>query len=296
VSLYTFSPDSLNPGRSAAWNVRAEVCRLADAGASGLAGMILAHGWSPLPGDRVLYTKGADGATLAPLIAEVIAALDGRRNDAGNVKTVCNGSTLAGIRARLEKLADRKCAGIVVDGRRRVLAWLIAYGCGLDMEPEGEEVPAGSVCTAFAANYNRELASRLDPWAKVEAGERTMADMPSMSESELMEALAVKRGDGQLIHRAASAIRKHALVPDRAARCPGKEDWKSILECATGAEAAAKLAEYQTGTRDKAIGLPQLIKALEVMPETAAANCRELGKACADRATLDAFLKALSGK
>ena len=173
-----------------------------------------------------------------------------------------------------------------------------ADGCGRDdIEMQGSELTPEQAMDgglAFKANYSRELAQRLDPWAKVEAGERTLSDKPTMSEAEIMGALGVKRGDGQLIHRSATAVRKHNLTPDRAGRCPNKEEWKQISDELTSEGAKALLASIQTTTRAKALGLDVVVTALSVMPEGTMLDARALAVACQDRKALDAYLATLA--
>lgn len=293
--IYTFDP-SHNPGRAAGWSVREEVKRLADQGASGLAGLILRDGFSPFPTDAIAYVPNDSHETMAALCAEIIAGLGERTNENGSVKPAF-GVQVAVIKSSLDTIADRIADGIVVDGRRRMLATILAWAVGRqDVEPVGVELTeeqAAQTEAAFRINVNRELAQRLDPWAKVEAGERVLAEKPSTSETDLMSALGVKRGDGQLIHRAASAIRKHKLTPDRSKRCPGKEEWKTILDQERADVAAAELAKLQSQTRDKALGVDQVAKALSVLPEGTTGDLRKLGEALASREALDAYLKAL---
>lgn len=287
--IFTFNPDH-NPGRSQAWSVRAEAIRLADQGASGLAGIILRDGFSPLPACAVAFTKNTDKVDLSALCAEILAGLASRTTESGSVKPILNGTPLELFRRRLADLATIRAAGIVVDGRRRTIATIMAYGVGLDAaDMNGVEVEEGAEM-AMRANIAQELAQRLDPWAKVEAGERVIAAAPSITEVEVLRLLGVKRGDGQLIHRAATAIRKHGLTPDRSGKCPSKEEWKQICDELTREGAVALLAKYQTEVRAKALGVDMVIKALEAMPEDATGNLRALAVALADRATLDAYL------
>lgn len=292
MRVFTFDT-TINPGRSALWNVREEAARLADQGMNGLAGLILRDGYSILPAAAVLYVKNADKVTMAALCAEIIAGLDTRRSDKGAIKPIINGTTLELFKRRLADISDHRAAGIVLDGRRRTIASIVAYGCGRDdVEMQGVEASVDVVVQASGIKPNvlHEAANKLDPWAKIEAGEGMMALSPTLTEAEILAQTGVKRGDGQLIHRAASAIRKHGLTPDRAGRCPSKEEWKAILDCATGDEARAMLATLQTGTRAKALGLDVVIKALSVLPEGKVLDARKLAEACKSRETLDAFL------
>lgn len=293
MRLFTFDVAS-NPGRSASWSVQAEAVRLADAGTNGLAGIILRDGYSPIPTSAVLYVRNEDKATMASLCAEIIAGLSTRTSEAGTVAPVINGTPLDLFRRRLADLAERKASGIVVDGRRRCIASIIAYGCGReDLDMIGIELTTEQATmqeVAYRTNVERDLAARLDPWSKVEAGERVLADKPTTNETEMMSVLGAKRGDGQLIHRSASAIRKHGLTPNRKGRCPSKEEWKAILDEMTSEGAKALLARYQTDTRAKALGVDQVAKALSVLPEGTILDARALSVAMSSREALDAFL------
>ncbi len=288
-SFPAFDPTLANPGRDSAWNVAEEVVRLADAGSNGLAGVILRDGYSPLSADRVSVVP-ADQDQLPALCAAILAALDSRKGDKGGVLKVINGSTVDFIRTRFDSLLQEShSVATVVDGRRRTLASLIAYGCGRDLEVPTVEADAVAE-VAFRENYNRSLAQSLSPWAKVEAGERTIAEKPSITEAELMTALGVKRGDGQLIFRAASAIGKHGLTPNRKLRCPGKEEWKAILDSEKRADAKAMLDKVQTSVRAKSIGIDVVTEALSKLPEGTILDARELSTAMADREAFDAYL------
>jgi hypothetical protein len=140
VRLFTVDP-SHNPGRSNAWTIQGEAVRLADAGASGLAGIILRDGFSILPGDQVAYTRNVDAITLADVCAAIIVGLDSRKSESGTVKPILNGTSLELFKRRLADIADKRAAGIVVDGRRRVIASIIAYGCGReDIDMQGSEL------------------------------------------------------------------------------------------------------------------------------------------------------------
>lgn len=297
MRLFTFDT-SHNPGRSSAWTVQAEAVRLANAGMSGLAGIMLRDGFSPIPADAVAYVRNDDKVTLAALCAEIVAGLDTRKSESGTVAPILNGTSLDLFKRRLADIADRKASGIVVDGRRRCIAAVMAYGCGReDMDVIGTELTTEQAAVAeFAIRtvLNRELAQRVDPWAKVEAGERLMQDRPSITEAEVLSVLSVKRGDGQLIHRAAGAIRKHGLTPDRAGRCPGKEEWKAIADEKTAAGAAALLTKYQTETRSKALGLDVVKAALSVLPEGTVGDLRTLATAMESREAFDAYLLTLT--
>lgn len=291
----TFNIDH-NPGREASWTVRDEAARLANQGMSGLAGIILRDGFSKLPSDSVLVVEG-EKTTLSALCAEVIAGLDTRKSDKGVVSKVINGTDIATIKLRFAAIHDETTTTYVVDGRRRVIAALLAFGCGRDTALDEvvtikyKGTVEGEV--AFHANYNRELAAKLDPWAKVEAGERVLADKPTISEIELMSLLGVKRGDGQMIHRAATAIRRHKMVIDRNKRCPGKEEWKTILDAGNSVEAAEIIEKMQTNVREKTLGVDQVRNALNNLPEGAKVDARALAKAIVGRTELDAFLATL---
>lgn len=300
MRLFTFDPSTVNPGRSQAWTVRDEAVALANAGTSGLAGIILRDGFSTLPGAAVLYVRNDDKHTLAALCAEIVAGLETRKSESGTVAQIINGTSLDLFKRRLADIADRKGAGVIVDGRRRTLASIIAYGCGReDVDMQGSELTPEQAMDAemsFKSNYIVELAKRLDPWAKVEAGSRLLATRPSISEAETMAALGVKRGDGQLIHRAATAISKHRLTPDRSGRCPSKEEWKAIGDEATAAGAAALLHKYQTETRAKALGLDVVKAALGVLPEGTMLDARALAVAMESRETFDTYIVSIAPK
>lgn len=285
-----FDPTTNNPGRDSGWTLAAEVKRLADAGANGLAGIILRDGYSRLPADAVV-TEPSEVNHLPDLCAAIIVALDARKGEKGAVQKVLNGSTVEFIRTRFDSLCQESSSvGNVVDGRRRTLAALLAYGCGRDLDVATVDAPAGVHDVAFRTNYSRQLAQQVNPWAKVEAGERTLSDKPSMTEAEIMSALGVKRGDGQLIYRAASAINKHGLTPDRSLRCPGKEEWKGILDAETSTEAKALLAKVQTSVRAKSVGIDVVAEALSKLPEGTLLDARKLAKALDNREAFDAFL------
>ena len=282
-----------NPGRSATWSVREEAARLASQGMSGLAGIMLRDGFSKLPADAVLTVEG-EKTTLAPLCAEILAGLDTRKSDKGAVAKVINGSDIATIKLRFATIADLSTSTYVVDGRRRLIAALLAFGCGRDTIMDEIQIAkykgTQEDVDAFRSNYSRELAQKLDPWAKIEAGERTLADKPTTTEAELLALLGVKRGDGQLIHRAATAIRRHKLTIDRTKRCPGKEEWKTILEAGNSVEAAEILEKMQTSVRDKALGVDQVRNALTNLPEGLMVDPRKLADAMASRELLDAYI------
>lgn len=285
-----------NPGRSATWSVREEAARLANAGMSGLAGIMLRDGFSKLPADAVLTVEG-EKTTLASLCAEILAGLDSRKSDKGAVAKVINGSDIATIKLRFATIADLSTSTYVVDGRRRLIAALLAFGCGRDtiMDEIQTAKYKGTQedVDAFRSNYSRELAQKLDPWAKVEAGERTLADKPTTTEAELLALLGVKRGDGQLIHRAATAIRRHKLAIDRSKRCPGKEEWKTILEAGNSVEAAEILEKMQTSVREKTLGVDQVRNALANLPEGTRVDARKLAEAIKSRDGLDAYIASL---
>lgn len=285
-----------NPGRATSWTVREEAARLANAGMSGLAGIMLRDGYSKLPADAILVTEG-EKTTLAPLCAEILVGLDTRKSEKGAVAKVLNGTDVATIKLRLATIQDLSTAVYVVDGRRRMIAALLAFACGrdgmLDEILTAKYKGADESVDAFRSNYSRELAQKLDPWAKVEAGERTLADKPTTSEAELLSVLGVKRGDGQLIHRAATAIRRHKLTIDRTKRCPGKEEWKTILECATASEAQDTINSLQVTVRDKALGVDQVRNALANLPEGTRVDARALAKAIVGRNELDAYIASL---
>lgn len=294
MNLYTFDP-SHNPGRSAAWTVRGEAIALANAGASGLAGIILRDGFSDAPACAVPYVKNTERVTLAALCAEILVGLATRTTESGAVKPILNGTPIELFRRRMADLENVTAAGIVTDGRRRCIASIMAYGVGLDgIEMKGTLDKRTGTESAFRDNIAQELAQRLDPWAKVEAGERTLTVSPLMSEADMMKALGVKRCDGQLIHRAATAIRKHGLVCDRTKRCPGKEEWATILAELTREGADSLLRKAQTEVRAKALGSDQIIKALETLPESLTLNPRELAKACGSADALTAYLVKLT--
>lgn len=294
-SIPTFNPNH-NPGRAQSWTVREEAARLANQGMSGLAGIMLRDGFSKLPADAILVLEGAK-TTLAEVCAEVLAGLDTRKGDKGAVSKVINGTDIATIRLRFNTIQDLSTSTYVVDGRRRLIAALLAFGCGRDgmldeiqtakYKGESEDVDA------FRSNYSRELAQKLDPWAKVEAGERTLADKPTTTEAELLSVLGVKRGDGQLIHRAATAIRRHKLAIDRSKRCPGKEEWKTILEAGNSIEAAEILEKMQTSVREKTLGVDQVRNALANLPEGTRVDARKLAEAIKSRDGLDAYIASL---
>jgi hypothetical protein len=287
MRLFTFNPNLPNPGRSSTWTVRQEAVSLANAGMSGLAGLMLRDGFSILPTAAILYTRNDDKITMAELAAEVTAGLDTRRAESGTVKPIINGTTIELFKRRLADIADRKAAGIALDGRRRCIAAIIAVGCGReDIDCQGIEATTEQAAEAagIIPNGLHDMASRLDAWAKVQAATDALRANRLLSESELMALAKVKRGDGQLMHRAASAIVMHDLTPDYTARCPGKEEWASLLPdtkgkrpTPTASEAAAMLAAMQTSTREKAVSIQSVAKALQTVNEKATGNLREFG-------------------
>jgi hypothetical protein len=300
AKFFTFDPTH-NPGRSSGWSVRVEAVRLADAGANGLAGLILRDGFSQMPAASVAYEANTDGMTLAPLCAEILAGLATRTSESGTVKPILNGTPLALFQRRLDDIAKLKGAGVVIDGRRRTVASIIAYGCGKDaVEMQGVKLDNPDAEAAFIINGLVAQAAKLDPWAKVEAGVRVLSGSPSMSEAELMKVLQVKRGDAQLIHRGASAMIMHGLRPDVSKRCPSKEEWTNLLPdpkgeraTPTAAEAASTLVGLQTDTRAKALGVDQISKALSMLQEGTLLDARQLANACKDRKAFDAFLASI---
>lgn len=292
MRLFTFDPTIRNPGRSAAWTVRAEAIRQAQSGS--LAHTILRDGYGILPVHAVSYVRCDDGASLAPLCAEIVAGLESRKNEAGTVAPILNGTPIALFLRRMEDLKDMKPAGQIVDGCCRTVASIVAYGCGKDdVEMHGVKLTseqAARVLVSLETNIALAYAQKLDPWAKIEGAEHMLAVTPTTTEAELLAATGCKRGDGQLMHRAATAIRKHGLSPDRAGRCPGKEEWKEIMEEKTAAGAQALLLKYQTDTRAKALGIDMVQKALGALPESVMLSGRMLGSALASRETLDDYL------
>jgi hypothetical protein len=296
MRLFTFDT-SHNLGRHEGWTVEAEAARLADQGMSGLCGVILRDGFSILPTDAILYTRNTESVTLSDVCARILAGLDSRKSESGTVKPIINGTSIELVRMRLAQISDRKGAGIVVDGRRRAIASIMAYALGReDMEMHGIELTPEQAAVpeiAFRTATARDMAQKLDPWAKVEAGLRILADAPTTNEAEMMALLSVKRGDGQLIHRSATAIRKHGLSPDKSARCLNKEEWKQVADELTREGAVALLASLQTTTRAKALGWDIVSGALAVMPEGTLVDARKLG-ACQDRKSLDAYLATLA--
>ena len=294
--FYTFDATLSNPGRSAAWTVQGEAVRLADQGANGLAGSILRDGFAILPSCAVLYERNEVKLTLADLCAMIVEGLASRKNDKGIVPMILNGTPLDVFKNRLATIADRKASGLVLDGRRRAIASIMAYGCGCeDIEMQGIEATPEQATHArgIKPNILAALASKVDPWGKVEAAELMLAQSPTCKESEIMGETGVLRGDAQLMHRAASAIRKHGLVPDRSGRCLGKEEWKAVLECATAGEAHAMLSSLQTSVRAKVMGWDVIKGALAVMPEGTMIDARTLA-GCEDRKALDTYLASIT--
>jgi hypothetical protein len=306
INLPTFTGS--NPGRSLNWTVQACAVRLADAGPNGLAGWILARGFSPLPQCLLTVSPNTDKETFAALCAAILEGLDTRRTEEGAVRAVCLRPGLDGkgrgpsaqvsaLRTALASMADDVADYIIPswgDGRERTIATILAHA--YDLATGGAGIARVHVAVlesgnALEQNVMRDLANKLDPWAKVDGTMGILAERPTMQESELMRIVGFKRGDAQLAHRGAVAILRHRLIVDRTKRCPSKEEWKEIVDADTCTGAQAKLDAYQGDARVKRLGIDVAIGALAGMPETATVHCRELATALASGDTLDALLK-----
>ena len=313
INLPTFN--GVNYGRNRGWTIASCAVRLADAGPNGLAGWILRDGFRPDPQCLLTVAPNTDGDTFATLCAEILTGLDSRRTDEGAVRTVCFRAGLDGkgrgpsvqvsaIAAVLNAMAQDVADYVIPahgDGRERTIATILAHAYDVAGGGEGIPVvhvhvqPTGAASGALTANILREMATRLDPWAKIQGSVALLRERPTMQESELMRIVGFKRGDGQLAYRGAAAILRHRLQPDESKRCPSKEEWKEVLDCVTSEQAVARLEELQNTAREKKLGIDSLIKGLEKLPETATLAPRDLQRACESPAALDAYIAKVMG-
>jgi hypothetical protein len=309
LNLPTFA--GANPGRSVAWTIPACAARLADAGPNGLAGWILRDGFRDDPQCLLTVATNTNKETFADLCAAILEGLDTRRTEEGAVRAVClrpgmdgkgrgPSAQVSAIRTALASMADDVADYIIPshgDGRERTVATILAHA--YDIATGGAGIAqvhvhvkaSGKAGDALRSNTLRDLANKLDPWAKVDGTVAILSEHPTMQESELMRVVGFKRGDAQLAHRGAVTILRHRLIVDRSKRCPSKEEWKEILDADTCTGAQAKLDAYQGDARVKRLGIDVALGALAGMPETATVNCRELATALASGDTLDALLK-----
>lgn len=287
--------DDSNPGRDG-WTIADEVEALADAGSNGLAGAILAHGFAP--GKPATVASNVNGITLAPLAAGILAGLDARKAKDGSVRKLSLATDKDGkavsvdidsIRAILADIDPQEVAPEYAipaggDGRRRTVAYALAalYAAALSREvgPMATlPVATDKGVDALAGNLLDAYRSALGPWQKVAGAVNLMRERPTVGESEIMAITGAKRGDGQLMHRAASAIIRHRLAVDMTRRCPGKEEWPAIRDAATAEEAAALLSKAYDAVRPKAVGIDVWQRALANVPEGATLDARAVAKA-----------------
>lgn len=284
-----------NAGRPG-WTIAAEALALAKAGSNGLAGIILAHGFSPAK--PVSVAKNTDGLSLAILASEVLRGLDQHKSKSGEPMALILASdaegkpvkvTLDQIRAAIVEADPQDIVPPMAipaggDGRRRTVAYFIAtvyaLACKRTMGPM-TTVMAGSdkASDALAGNLLDSYRSALGPWQKVLATVDVVKGRPSITEAEVQAVCGAKRGDAQLMHRAAVAIIKHGLAVDTAGRCPGKEEWPAIRDCATSEEAQALLATVVASVRPKAVGVDKWASALAMLPEGTTLDGRALAQA-----------------
>jgi hypothetical protein len=151
---------------------------------------------------------------------------------------------------------------------------------------------------ALAGNLLDSYRSALGPWQKVLATVDIIKARPSITEAELMAVTGAKRGDAQLMHRAASAIIRHRLTVDASQRCPGKEEWTGIRDAADSSIAADMLAKAVASVRPKAIGVDVWQRALSNLPEGSTLDARKVAEAMATgtEEALAALLQPLMGK
>lgn len=306
--------DDSNAGRPG-WTIATEAAALADAGSNGLAGVILAHGFSPAK--PVSVSRNAEGATLATLASEVLRGLDTRKAKDGTVRAVILATDAEGkpVKVDLDRIRQaiasldpqdiRPDYAIPAggDGRRRTVAYFLAsvyaIALGRTIGPMATvECATDKGSDALAGNLLDSYRSALGPWQKVLATVDIIRARPSITEAELMAITGAKRGDGQLMHRAASAIIRHRLTVDPAQRCPGKEEWLTVRDAPTGEEAAAILARVIASTRPKAIGVDVWQRALANVPEGSTLDARKVAEAMATgtEEAMAALLSPLLGK
>lgn len=284
-----------NAGRPG-WTIADEALALAKAGSNGLAGIILAHGFSPAK--PVSVASNTDRTSLAILAAAVLAGLANHKSKAGEPLPLVLAHDAEGKPVKVAQdavrsvIADMEPQDIVPanaipaggDGRRRTVAYFLAlvYASALKRHIGPMHcVQAGSDkgSDALAGNLLDSYRSALGPWQKVLATVDVIKSRPGLSEAEVQAVCGAKRGDAQLMHRAAVAIIKHGLVVDTAGRCPGKEEWPVIRDCATAEEAQDKLAAIVAAVRPKAVGIDVWARALGMLPEGTAIDGRALATA-----------------
>lgn len=284
-----------NAGRPG-WSIAQEVTAQAKLGTASLAALILAHGFSPAK--PVSVASNGDKLSLATLATEVLRGLDAHKSKAGEPLALILANDAEGkpVKVTLDALraviVDADPQDIVPDytipaggdGRRRTvgyfLAWAYAQACKRTVGPMAV-VQAGSdkPSDALAGNLMDSYRSALGPWQKVLAAVEVVKARPSITEAEIQATCAAKRGDAQLMHRAAVSIIKHGLTVDTAGRCPGKEEWPAIRDCATAEEAQAKLAQVVASVRPKAVGVDKWASALGMLPEGTTLDGRALAVA-----------------
>lgn len=284
-----------NPGRDG-WTIAGEVAALADAGSNSLAGIILAHGFSPAK--PVTVARNGEGITLSTLAACILVGLSDRKAKDGTVRKLTLATDKDGkgvsvdvdtIRAVLadidpQEIAPEYCIPAGGDGRRRTVAYALAALYAATLKREIGPMYTLAVGTdkgsdALASNLLDSYRSALGPWQKVAGAVDLMRERPTVGESEIMSITGAKRGDGQLMHRAACAILRHRLTVDISKRCPGKEEWPAIRDAATAEEAAALLSKAYDAVRPKAIGVDVWQRALANVPEGSMLDARKVAEA-----------------
>lgn len=284
-----------NPGRPG-WTIEAEAASLADAGASGLAGSILRSGFSPA--EPVAVADNIDRVSLAGLFAAILAGLDSRKNKDGTSKLLILATDPEGkaVKVDLDKVRTT-IAGLDPqdvrpdyaipaggDGRRRTVAYALAMVYAMATARTIGPMHVVACATdkgsdALAGNLRKAYSRALGPWQKVIAAVEVLRERPTMTESDLMQATEAKRGDAQLMHRAASAIIRHRLTVDPAGRCPGKEEWIGIRDMADSDAAQDALAKAIASTRPKSVGVDAWQRALANLPSDVSIPARALATA-----------------
>lgn len=302
-------------GRGSLFSYATEAARLADSMDS-LAGRMLTYGFDaayPI----VVRPNGAH-LTLAPIVDAILGGLRSRvstneKTGAETIKRVLNGTAFSDVERKLMALdLNTPCDYEVVEGRRRIIAALIAYACGRDdildsirtIDYTGKDADAD----AFRYNEAQASARKVDPSGKVDAGLMVMERMPSITETELGRVLGLKRGDAQLAHRGATAFRRYSLewqhfTVGANVRVPSKELLGStdkpapgtLLACADRSAALEWVGKFlrEEPLREKLVGSDILAKVLASVPEDKMVDPRKLAVAMQTRATFDAYIASL---
>jgi hypothetical protein len=302
-----------NPTREG-WTIAGAVATIANAGPSGLAGLIIAHGYDPSRPIRSCENIGCH--SMATMASAILAGLDSRKTDKGETKPLVLATDEEGkgiaipvdaIRKLLSEAEPENYVPATMipahgGGNNRTAAYVLAclYVAALRRDPAdigpmaSVDVGAdGDLAAGLSDNMLDSFRLALTPWQKVQASLAILRETPSLAfgknaESRFIAKVGCKRGDGQTMHAGAVAILKHSLAVDMDKRALSAAEWREVRDLPTATEAAALVIKYQTETRAKAVGSPVWAEALGKLPESAVINPRTLAEAMA-KGTEEAF-------